>query len=75
MNQSITKTPLRAIRDKCIDCCCGHLSEVRMCPVVECALYPYRMGKNPRMAGSVNSGTFKSKINGVAREKTTQKGA
>jgi hypothetical protein len=37
----------KAIRAKCIDCSCGQESEVRECTVTNCALYPFRMGKNP----------------------------
>lgn len=40
--------PLRkVIRDKCLDCMCGHAPEVKMCPSQNCPLWPYRMGKNP----------------------------
>lgn len=35
----------KAIRLKCLDCCCGQSAEVRRCPVTECALWRYRMGK------------------------------
>ena len=41
-------TPLKAIRAKCMDCCCESAYEVRMCPCSDCPLYPYRFGKNPR---------------------------
>lgn len=42
------RTPvLKAIRKKCIDCSCGSLAEVRLCPVTKCALWPFRMGTNP----------------------------
>ena len=41
------QNPLKAIREKCIDCCCGDASEVRKCVAVDCALWPFRMGKNP----------------------------
>lgn len=41
-------TPIKAIRAKCLDCCCGHVGEVRMCPSKNCPLYPYRMGKRPK---------------------------
>lgn len=44
-------TPLKAIRAKCIDCCCGQLAEVRACPVLNCPLYPYRDGHNPSRKG------------------------
>lgn len=40
-------SPLPAIRAKCLDCAGGQPSEVRLCPVVRCALYPFRMGNNP----------------------------
>ena len=41
-------TPIKAIRAKCLDCCCGHPSEVRICTATKCPLYPYRMGKRPK---------------------------
>lgn len=40
-------TPMKAIRAKCIDCCCGDKAEVRKCVAISCVLHPYRMGKNP----------------------------
>lgn len=40
--------PLKAIRAKCLDCCCGQIREVRDCPCRTCTLYPYRMGKRPK---------------------------
>ena len=40
-------TPLKAIRRKCLDCCCGSSSEVKLCTVDQCALWPYRFGRNP----------------------------
>jgi hypothetical protein len=44
-------TPLRAIRAKCIDCSGGSKPEVKHCPITDCPLWPYRMGKNPARAG------------------------
>lgn len=44
-------TPLKAIRAKCLDCCCGQSFEVKMCTCTECPLYPYRLGKNPNRKG------------------------
>lgn len=41
-------TPVRAIRKKCLDCCCGQITEVRQCTLKTCALYPYRMGHRPK---------------------------
>lgn len=35
----------RAIRAKCLDCCCGQSAEVRKCPATDCPLWAYRMGR------------------------------
>jgi len=40
-------TPLKSIRRKCINCSVGSLAEVRLCPVEQCFLWYYRMGKRP----------------------------
>lgn len=42
-------TPLRAIRLKCLDCCCGSSAEVSECPCEDCSLYAFRFGKNPNV--------------------------
>ena len=42
-------TPIKAIRVKCLDCCCGSAREVELCPILDCSLYPYRFGKNPNI--------------------------
>jgi len=35
----------KAIRVKCVDCCCGSYKEVKLCPVLDCSLYPWRFGR------------------------------
>lgn len=40
-------TPIKAIRAKCLDCCCGSANEVKQCPCKSCSLHPFRFGKNP----------------------------
>jgi hypothetical protein len=40
------KNPVKAIRAHCIDCSGGSLKEVSVCPMTECPLYPFRLGKN-----------------------------
>lgn len=40
-------SPLKAIREKCIECCCGSSTEVKECTAQNCPIYPYRFGKNP----------------------------
>lgn len=42
-------TPTKAIRQNCIECCCGDKNEVKLCPVVNCPLYPFRLGHNPNV--------------------------
>ena len=37
----------KVIRKKCLDCCVFQAAEVRRCVCTDCALWPYRMGKNP----------------------------
>ena len=39
--------PVKAIREFCLDCCGGSPSVVSECTSVNCALHPFRFGKNP----------------------------
>jgi hypothetical protein len=41
-------TPMRAIREKCLDCMGGSYREVRLCPITDCSLHVYRLGRNPQ---------------------------
>jgi hypothetical protein len=52
-------TPLQAIRKHCLDCSGGSYSEVKLCVINDCRLYPYRMGHNPARQGK--GGRVKSK--------------
>ena len=45
--KKLIHTPIKAIRKKCLDCTCNQPKEIRNCTVVNCALYPYRMGHRP----------------------------
>jgi hypothetical protein len=47
MENKLFKTPIKSIRAKCLDCTCNQPKEVRLCQVISCPLYPYRMGKRP----------------------------
>ena len=42
-------TPMKAIRAKCLDCCCGSSNEVRLCTATGYPLYEFRLGKNPNI--------------------------
>ena len=55
-------TPLKAIRAKCLDCCCGQWYEVKMCTIDWCPLYEYREGHNPKLKGKGNISNLKKKI-------------
>ena len=46
-NAEVRRTPMKAIRAKCLDCCCGSSNEVKLCTVKRCPLYKYRFGKRP----------------------------
>lgn len=38
----------KAIRLKCLDCCCGNGAEVRRCELRKCPLWPFRMGNEKK---------------------------
>lgn len=38
----------QAIRLKCLDCCGGITSEIRLCTCKECPLYNFRMGSKSK---------------------------
>ena len=42
------RTPIKAIRAKCIDCCAGQMYEVSKCTIKKCPLWEYRMGRRPK---------------------------
>ena len=35
---------ISAIKLRCLDCSAGSLNEVKKCPCLSCALFPYRLG-------------------------------
>ena len=43
-----TLTALWAIREKCLECMGWNVAEVRRCPSIDCALFPFRFGKRPK---------------------------
>ena len=42
------RTPIKAIRAKCLDCCLDQPTEVRLCEAKNCPLWEYRMGHRPK---------------------------
>ena len=56
-------TPLRAIRQNCLDCMNGSSNEVQLCPMENrCALWPFRFGKNPNVRLSDEERERRSKM-------------
>lgn len=43
------RTPMKAIRAKCLECCCGQMGEVRQCTIEDCPLWEYRNGHRPKV--------------------------
>jgi len=43
-----SQSPTAAIRRKCLDCCVGDMAEVDRCHIMDCALWPFRYGKDPQ---------------------------
>ena len=41
------KSPIKAIRAKCLWCCGDSSHEVKLCPIESCLLWVFRLGKNP----------------------------
>ena len=48
-------TPMKSIRLKCLDCTCNQPREIRLCPIENCPLYPYRMGKRPEQGNYITN--------------------
>ena len=44
------ETPIKAIRKMCLQCTINQPKEIRLCTVIDCACYPYRMGTRPSKA-------------------------
>ena len=59
---------LKVIRAKCLDCSCYQPSEVAKCTATGCALWPYRMGKNPFSNRRGNPAGFRKNLPGNAEE-------
>lgn len=54
-------TPLKSIRAKCLECSCGQAKEIRLCVMKKSPLYPYRMGKRPKVDKYIDEGNIEEK--------------
>ena len=59
------KQVLTAIKNKCReDCCAGDMKSWSECKCIKCALYPYRMRKDPKPAKGVGFSSVKRAVDG-----------
>jgi hypothetical protein len=71
-SMGIAQMPLlKAIREKCIDCSGGSQTEVTLCPVTRCTLWPFRMNKNPWRAAVEQKPPSEAQI--AARERFAER--
>jgi hypothetical protein len=64
-------TPIKTIRALCLRCAGNSTKGVRECCQEDCPGWPYRMGRNPRLAGRQNKGSF-VKTHGLRRGKKSE---
>jgi len=50
MAKRAERSPLAAIRLKCLDCVCYSAGEVGKCDIANCSIWPFRFGKRPSTA-------------------------
>ena len=62
-------TGLGMIRRRCMDCSGGSVAEVKACQATGCALWPFRLGRNPNRVGY--GGSFKQDAIAVEKPRLT----
>jgi hypothetical protein len=62
-----TARPLQAIKLKCYDCSGWNNNEVKLCPHVDCILWPLRFGKKPKRIkySKITMKEYQKRIRGV----------
>ena len=68
-------SPIKAIKAKCLDCCCGQREEVKLCPAVDCPLYPFRLGKNPNRSRNMTDEQRQAAKERLAKARAAKKNA
>lgn len=67
--------PMKAIREKCLDCSGYSYAEVRRCQIQDCPLYVYRFGHNPSRSGIGNKRAVfhkKDELNNVSEKENAK---
>lgn len=62
-------SPMQAIRQKCLDCCCYQFIQVKACPSVKCPLWMFRLGINPNCGDNAKNPLLDTK-NFIGKENT-----
>ncbi len=73
MNEEKNITPIKAIKAKCLDCCCGQREEVRECPMKDCPLWQFRLGKNPNRSRNMTDEQRKAAAERLAKAREAKK--
>ncbi len=73
MNEEKSITPIKAIKAKCLDCCCGQREEVKLCPVKDCPLWQFRLGKNPNRSRNMTDEQKRAASERLAKARAKRK--
>ena len=71
-NENNMMTPMKAIKAKCLDCCCGDRSEVKDCTAKDCPLWAYRLGKNPNKTRTMTDEQRKAAAERLAKARANK---
>ena len=74
-NDDNKMTPIKAIKAKSLDCCCGQREEVRECPAKTCPLWQFRLGKNPNRARNMTDEQRKAAAERLAKARIAKSSA
>ena len=64
---------LKAIRLKCLDCCCNQREEVKLCPAKGCPLWSFRLGKNPNRSRNLTDEQRQAAKDRLAKARAAKK--
>lgn len=67
-------SPIKAIKEKCLDCCCDQREEVKLCPAKDCPLWPFRLGKNPYRTRNMTDEQKEAAKERLAKARTIKNG-
>lgn len=73
MNEEKSITPIKAIKAKCLNCCCGQREEVKLCPVKDCPLWQFRLGKNPNRSRNMTDEQKRAASERLAKARAKRK--